>query len=194
MIVKMIGILKTAGQAATSEMMTHPKLTVRELEEKDIPLLADYWFNASPEHLTGMGVDVAKLPEREMFENRLRKQLELPYNEKEAYALIWEVNGEPTGHSNLNPVIYNGHGFMHLHLWHSTLRSKGMGTEFIKMSLPYFFGNMKLRLLYCEPYALNPAPHRILEKSGFKFVKEYITTPGSITFEQPVKLWEIKRG
>jgi hypothetical protein len=36
---------------------------------------------------------------------------------------------------------------------------------------------------------LNPAPHKALEKLGFEFEKEYITVPGSINFEQPVKRW-----
>jgi RimJ/RimL family protein N-acetyltransferase len=188
----MTGMLKTAEPDETNNKMSQSDLHVRELEEKDIALLADYWFNATPEQLQAMGADISKLPEREAFENRLRSQLTLPYEKKEAYALIWEVNGKPAGHSNLNPVMYDGHGFMHLHLWDNKLRHKGIGTELVRMSLPYFFNNMKLRLLYCEPYALNPAPHKILEKNGFKFVKEYITTPGAITFEQPVKLWELK--
>jgi hypothetical protein len=49
--------------------------------------------------------------------------------------------------------------------------------------------DIPLKKLFCEPYALNPAPNKTLEKIGFEFVKEYITTPGWINFEQPVKLW-----
>lgn len=173
--------------------MAEGKLSVRELEEKDIPLLADYWFNASPEQLNAMGADIDKLPPRKMFEARLKMQSALPYPEKEAYVLIWEVDGNPIGHSNLNPVKFGGNGYMHLHMWDSTIRQKGIGTELVRMSIPYFFKNMQLQKLYCEPYALNPAPQRVLEKTGFKFVKEYVTTPGSITFEQPVKLWQMDR-
>jgi hypothetical protein len=46
--------------------------------------------------------------------------------------------------------------------------------------------------LYCEPYALNPAPNKTLEKLGFKFLKTYTTIPGWINFEQEVNLWELK--
>lgn len=35
----------------------------------------------------------------------------------------------------------------------------------------------------------NPAPNKTLKKAGFELVKEYVTTPGPINFEQPVKLW-----
>ncbi len=80
---------------------------------------------------------------------------------------------------------------MHLHIWNSEVRKMGLGTQLVKMSLPYFFKNMNLKKLYCEPYALNPAPNNTLKKVGFEFVKEYITIPGFLNFEQQVNLWEL---
>jgi RimJ/RimL family protein N-acetyltransferase len=61
----------------------------------------------------------------------------------------------------------------------------------VKMTIPWFFEKMKLQKLYCEPYALNPAPSKVLERAGFTFVKEHVCTPGSINFEQRVKRWEM---
>lgn len=78
---------------------------------------------------------------------------------------------------------------MHLHLWNTNTRQKGIGTKLVKKSLPFFFNNLKLQTLYCEPYVLNIAPNKTLEKVGFKFDKKYITTPGSINFEQEVNRW-----
>lgn len=166
-------------------------LSVRELEEKDITLVADYWFTATPDYLEGMGVDIDRLPTREQFSGMLQTQLALPYPEKKAYALIWELNGEPVGHSNLNPVTYRDHGFMHLHIWKPEVRKMGFGLELVKLSLPYYFNKMAVNKICCEPYALNPAPNQLLANAGFTFIREYITTPGTITFEQPVKRWEI---
>ena len=80
---------------------------------------------------------------------------------------------------------------MHLHMWNSGLRKKGHGTTFIKMTLPWYFEKYHLQSLYCEPYALNPAPNKTMEKAGFEFVKEYVTIPGRFNFEQPVKLWKM---
>ena len=173
--------------------MNKNTLTVRELEQKDVRMIADYWFTATPEYLNNMGVDTTKMPSREDFTAMLATQLTLPYNEKKGYAVIWEVNGKSIGHSNLNPVEYGDHGYMHLHIWQPEYRKSGYGTELIKLTLPYFFNNMHLQKIYCQPYALNGAPNKTLDKAGFKFVKEYITTPGSITFEQPVNLWEIEK-
>ena len=80
---------------------------------------------------------------------------------------------------------------MHLHMWNSDLRKKGIGTELVKMSLPYFFENLQLKKIYCEPYALNAAPNIVLGKAGFTFMKKYLTIPGFLNFEQPVKCWEL---
>jgi hypothetical protein len=61
------------------------------------------------------------------------------------------------------------------------------------MTLPYYFHNFKLRILYCEPSALNPGPNRTLKKSGFDFIKSYDTTPGWINFYQTVNRWAMTR-
>lgn len=166
-------------------------LQVRELEQKDIDLVADYWYNAEDDYLKGMGVDTNLMPTREQFTGKLEEQLALPYTQKRAYALIWELNGKPVGHSNLNPVTYGDAGSMHLHIWSSEMRKQGHGPEFVRLSLPFYFKNMALEKIICEPYALNPAPNKLLSKAGFVFIKEYVTRPGAITFEQPVKRWEI---
>ncbi len=61
------------------------------------------------------------------------------------------------------------------------------------MSLPFFFKNLQLKNVFCEPYALNPAPNRTLEKVGFECLEEYVTVPGYLNFEQPVKRWRMSR-
>lgn len=168
-------------------------LTVREIQGKDIELLVNYWMNAGNEFLTGMGVDVSKMPSREKFTYMLEEQLKLPITKKRSYCVIWESNGIPVGHSNTNPTKYGEEATMHLHLWQTDKRKKGMGTECVKLTLPLYFENLKIKKLIVEPYALNPAPNKTLEKAGFTFIKEYITTPGFLNFEQPVKRWEMTK-
>ena len=173
--------------------MTNPSLNVREMAAADIELIADYWTTSSPAHLQGMGVDLSKMPSRSQFIDMLTSQLALPVTERRAYCIIWEADGLAVGHCNTNPTKYGEEAWMHLHLWNSGVRQKGMGTALVKMTLPLFFNNLQLKRLYCEPYALNPAPHKTLEKAGFHLGKEYTTVPGSINFEQPVKQWLITR-
>ena len=163
------------------------------MEARDIDLLIAYWYNSSPEFLTGMGVDLAKMPKEDDWRKMLEMQLSLPITEKRSYCLIWEKDGKAIGHCNTNPTEYGKEAYMHLHMWDNDQRQKGMGAALVKESVARFFKDLQLERLYCQPYAMNDAPNRTLEKAGFRFVKEYVTTPGFINFEQPVKLWVMEK-
>lgn len=174
-------------------MSDNPYISVRELELIDIDLLADYWHNSDSEFFKSMGADKDKLPTRTRLLQMLTEQISLPNKDKNSYALIWELDGKQVGHSNVNNIIYGKEATMHLHLWKSDSRKRGIGNKLVKKSLPYYFKNLKLNTLICEPYALNPAPNKTLEKVGFDFVKRYRTIPGYLNFEQEVNRWELSK-
>lgn len=167
------------------------QLSIRELGYSDIHHVADYWCKSTPDFLEGMGVDVTKVPDSRQLKAMLEKQVQLPLEEKNSYCLIWFYKNVAVGHCNTNPSRFGEEGFLHLHMWNQINRKKGMGAEFLRMSLPYFFKEMQMKTLWSEPYAENPAPHRALEKCGFEFMKEYRTTPGSLSTEQNVKQWKL---
>ena len=167
------------------------QLSVRELQQKDIEPLTRYWLTAEPEFLIGMGVDLRKMPRPEEWSMMLNEQLQTPLQDKKSYCIIWLENDVAVGHSNINKIIFGQEAYMHLHLWNNVSRKQGNGTAFVRLTLPYFFENCKLKKLYCEPYALNPAPNKTLQKAGFAFVKKYTCIPGTLNFEQEVNLWEM---
>lgn len=169
------------------------ELNAREIQERDIDLLIWYWQNASDEFLIGMGVDLSKMPSTSEWKTMLHDVVYLPIEQKKSYCTIWLENEIPIGHCNVNKIIFGQEAYMHLHLWNNNSREKGRGVALVKKSIPYFFKNLEIKKLYCEPYALNPAPNKTLEKVGFVFVKNYITTPGSLNFEQSVNLWEMSK-
>ena len=168
-----------------------PILSVREIQVEDIKLICNYWLYSDAEFLRNLGVDLKKVPSQDEFTALLTEQLSQNYKEKKSYCLVWLIDGVPSGHSNINKIKFGEEAYLHLHLWNKDIRNKGMGTIFISLTLPYYYQNMKLKTLYSEPYSLNPAPHNVLRKTGFQFEKEYVTTPGWINFEQPVKLWKL---
>ncbi len=170
---------------------TTPMLVVRELQKEDLPYLIQYWLHNDPDYMIGMGVDLEKLPPEEGFRKMLLQQIALPIAERGSYAIIWELDGQAVGHSNVNQIIFGKSAFMHLHLWNGGHRKKGLGLDFIKMTIPYFFKNLELEELFCEPYAHNPAPNKTLEKLGFTFIKKHICIPGSLNFEQEVNRWRL---
>jgi RimJ/RimL family protein N-acetyltransferase len=166
-------------------------LSVREITEQDIELLADYWFTADDAFLLGMGVDLAKMPTREAFTKRLGEQIGTPYKERKAYCIIWLLEGKPLGHNNVNEIVFGQKAHVHLHMWKADVRQKGLGPQFMKMALPFYFENLKLKVLYCEPSATNPAPNKALPKVGFEFVKEYKSVPSDICSEQLIRQWQM---
>ncbi|MGX5820699.1 GNAT family N-acetyltransferase [Chitinophaga lutea] len=169
-------------------------MNVREMQTPDIDRILDYWMDATPAFLQGMGVDLEKVPSRSEWSAMLVRQLTQSYAEKENYCLIWELDGQPVGHSNVNNIVCGLEAHMHLHLWRPDLRRKGAGVSLVRLSLPYYFHNLQLQTLYCQPSALNPAPNRTLAKAGFTFERAYVTIPSMICFEQRVNRWAMTRG
>ena len=167
------------------------RLSVRPIEHRDIDHITDYWVTADADALHRMGADISKIPTREYWIEMLTEQLATPIEQKKSYCIIWELDGAQVGHCNVNNIKYGKEAYMHLHLWKPDTRQQGSGIALVKKTLPYFFENLHINKLYCEPYALNPAPNRTLERLGFQLVKEYITVPGYVSFEQEVKLCEL---
>lgn len=168
-------------------------IAARELQSRDAELVVRYFHDATPDFLKGMGVDRNKLPPADEWISMIHSDLEKPFDQKEYFYVIWMYENKPIGHSNINKIKYGQEAYMHLHLWTEDRRARGIGTSLVRLSLPYYFQNFKLNELYCEPYALNPAPNKTLEGIGFKLVKEYETIPGWINFHQPVKQWKMTR-
>ena len=166
-------------------------LAVREMVSTDIAAIVKYWHECDMDFLLRMGVDLQKLPSKEQLTMMLLEHLNTRIEKRKSYCMIWEIDGESIGHCNTNPTIFGEEAYMHLHIWNAEVRKKGLGTTFVKMTLPYFFRNLKLKKLLCQPYALNPAPNKTLEKVGFEFVQKYVTVPGFLNFEQPVKQWQL---
>ena len=171
--------------------MPNSKLSVREITAEDVDNIADYWLQSDPEYYYSMGCDLTKFPSRSEWKEMLFHQLSMDYRHKKSYCIIWLLNGQAVGHCNVNKIEFGLEAYMHLHIWTKKKKKKGYGEEFVKLSLPYFFKNLKLVRLYCEPYSLNPPPNKILPKIGFEFVKSYRCIPGFLNFEQEVNLWHL---
>ena len=165
-------------------------ISVKEIQAGDIEYLLNYWYSADAEYLQGMGADIKLLPDRQDWHKTLLEQIKKPYPEKQSYCMICLSDGIPSGHCNVNRIVYGQEACMHLHLWHKESRHAGTGSRMAELSIPYFFRNLHLEMLYCEPYRHNPATNKVLEKLGFELQKSYTCVPGTICFEQEVNLWQ----
>lgn len=166
---------------------------VREMEIDEIDLMINYFLTADRDHLLAMGVEPSRLPPAAAWQRQVVDDLQRPLAQRHYYYLTWELDGLPVGHSNINDIFYGLHATMHLHLWQPQTRRSGHGTFFVRRSIARYFEKFQLQNLFCEPYALNPAPNRTLAKAGFELQKRYETVPGWICFPQEVNRWLLTR-
>lgn len=169
------------------------RISVRQLEVTDHERIVDYFLNSDTDFLIRMGVDIPKLPTKQEWLNILHTNFILNLKQKKFYYIIWLLNDQPIGHSNINKIVFAEEAYLHLHMWQPQTREKGMGVELLKLSIPYFFSEFKLKKLFCEPMASNIGPNKTLPKLGFEFIKSYETIPGWINSYQKVNRWCLTR-
>lgn len=160
--------------------------------QQDYEHMIDYFLEADNSFLQGMGVDPTKLPKREAWLESVMLDHDRSYSAKDRFYLAWLYDGVPVGHSSINRIIFGEEAFIHLHLWDSNLRKAGLGTRYFQASVVEFIRIFHLKRLYCEPFAENPGPNRVLPKSGFRLVKRYRTIPGAINLEQEVNQYVLE--
>jgi RimJ/RimL family protein N-acetyltransferase len=148
--------------------------------------MVDYFLDADDGFLQGMGVARSTLPSREDWISSALRDHDHPNHEKERAYLAWIYGGAAIGHSSINQIEVGEAAFIHLHLWSRLHRQAGLGTTFFRRSAARFAQEFSLKRLYCEPYAENPGPNRVLLKSEFRLIKRYRTVPGPMNFEQDV--------
>lgn len=152
-------------------------IIVREATPDDSLHIAKYFTSRSNTYWLNMGVDPDKLPSQEFWLNRLREEFNKPFAKKQLFFLIWEFDGQPVGHSNVNKIKFGEEAEMHLHIWTQENTRKGIGLEFLKQSVPLYFEKLQISKLYCQPYAKNPAANKVITKLGFEFIQNYKPDP-----------------
>lgn len=173
--------------------MTESKLSVRLLTLEDIDKIIDYFYDLNNVDLIAMGVDRAKIPQRNKWYEIIKTNFLLNNMQKDLFYVIWMKNDEAIGHCNINNIRYNQDAYMHLHLWHRDKRQMGYGIDLVRKSVSIFFSTFGLLNLYCQPYVLNQGPNKILQKLNFELVDTLDTTPGWINFYQTVNKWCLSR-
>lgn len=169
------------------------KISVREIQREELHFIVDYFSNSDADYLLAMGADKSKMMERNEWLKKLTIDFDKPITQKEFYYLLWFIDDKPVGHSNINKLEFGHKAYMHLHMWTSEKRKRGLGVDFVKQCIPIYFEKFQLDKLLCEPYAENIAPNKVVKKAGFDFIKTYETVPGWISFKQFVNSYELTR-
>jgi RimJ/RimL family protein N-acetyltransferase len=170
-----------------------PTVSIRPFtERRDYEGMIDYFVGADDALLLRMGVDRRKLPPRNVWLESALLDHARSNAMKDRYYLAWDYDGTTIGHSSINKIKMGEEAFIHLHLWDAGLRRQGLGARYFNASVAEFMRLFQLKRLYCEPYAENPGPNRVLLNAGFRLIKRYRTIPGAFTFEQDVNQYVLE--
>jgi RimJ/RimL family protein N-acetyltransferase len=168
-------------------------LTVREMTASETGIIIDYFQNATPEFLETLGVDPTRFPPENFWRERMLGQIDLPVERRATVLAVWLSDGRPVGFSTADKIRFGEQANMHLHVTESERRNTGIGAACVHLTVDLYFERLKLKRLFCEPYAFNAAPNRTLQKAGFKYLKTYMTVPGPLNFHQAVNRWVVER-
>jgi RimJ/RimL family protein N-acetyltransferase len=168
-------------------------LIIREMAESEVGLIIDYFHASSPEHLELIGVDPKRLPKREAWRAYYEQVFQQPLERRETLLLTWLNDERPFGFSSADKIAFGHQAHMHLHVTLPDHRRRGLGVEAVRRSVELYFTQLRLKRLFCEPHAFNPAPNRTLPSAGFTYLNTHVTVPGPLNFRQPVARWVITR-
>jgi RimJ/RimL family protein N-acetyltransferase len=168
-------------------------MAVREMTESEFEFVIEYFFRATPEFLETLGVDPTRLPTPDSWRERFRREQAKPIEQRAWLVVTWLKDSRPLGFSTSDKITHGEQANMHLHVVDPERRNQGYGAECVRRSADIYFERLKLKRLFCEPYAFNVAPNRTLQRAGFKYVKTYMTVPGPLNFRQAVTRWVMER-
>ena len=169
-------------------------ISVRPFESSDdFQGMIDYFLGGDEAFKRGMGIEPGKLLSRVDWLRSALEDFERPDAQKQRFCIAWCQAEHVVGHSSISHIEYGQSAHCHLHLWNPALRGAGLGPKFLRQSIDIYFNRFELKVLASEPYAHNPGPSSLLPKLGFRQVRQYITTPTSMCFEQLVTRFELNR-
>ena len=168
-------------------------MAVREMTESEFEFVIEYFFRATPEFLETLGVDPTRLPTPDSWRERFRREQAKPIEQRAWLVVTWLKDSRTLGFSTSDKITHGEQANMHLHVVDPERRNQGYGAECVRRSADIYFERLKLKRLFCEPYAFNVAPNRTLQRAGFKYVKTYMTVPGPLNFRQAVTRWVMER-
>lgn len=138
------------------------RIFLRAIELSDKDVLLDIINDAATEHgLGGWSFPLSELNQEEWIKS-------LKPNEKILRCMIaMKGNNQAIGTAILSDLDYkNGNAEIHIKI-HSTTRSKGYGTETIKLLINYAFNELRLNCIYAHINSYNEKSQNLFGKCGF---------------------------
>ena len=169
------------------------ELQVRPWNREDIADIVRYWKSLSDADAERMGCDLSRFPSTEEYSRLLQGQLALPLEKADSFYSMWISDGRTIGFSSLKNIQFGVRGEMHLHIWETVQRGKGIGGTLFCLSAVDFYERFKLGTAICEPSAGNPFPNRMLQKIGFPVIGSRFGRSSELSADRDLNTYAISR-
>jgi RimJ/RimL family protein N-acetyltransferase len=167
--------------------LANPKdISVRFLEEGDIPALAQYFFESPPGFIESLGFDLKKFGTKEEFlQNYKRRLKDLQENGEKPKSIIVLFEDKRIGMHSSTHSIPRESLVMHAHFFDPTFRGRGIGPISSIKAAELFFEEFELKKIIVKIPLQNKAPLRLMEKLGIMPIgNEIIDAP---LFKKPME-------
>ena len=163
-----------------------PRLILRPWQESDVEDFYEY------ARVDGVGQRCGWLPHQNLEESRMILQMFM--SEKKTFALELKENGKVIGSIGLETrdadmdIPGNLMGREIGYVLNKDYWGRGLMPEAVKAVISYCFTELGFDWLTCGHFVWNDQSRRVVEKSGFRYVKDVVHTTRFGT-EEPTKLY-----
>jgi hypothetical protein len=168
------------------------ELTVRDLEERDVGTIVDYWHQSTPEYLKSIGVDVRKLTSPEETRARILSSLAGPPAQRARAYFVVTGGGGMVGYTNLHlPTPHEG--YAHVHVLQPGVRMKAVARFLFPAILRLFFASFPIRKVIFQTSPENGNVNRMLARSGLRPARVELAHPDGMARPGQFNVYEVPR-
>jgi RimJ/RimL family protein N-acetyltransferase len=170
------------------------ELTIRDIEEADVPAIVDYWYTSDPAYLRSIGVEVAKIAARprEEMERRFLSSIPRPGSETDHPTFVVASGDEVIAYTNLN-IKSADEAYTHVHILKEELRSKGLASFLFLPMIRLFFSRFPIEKVVFQASPENEKVNGLIQRFGLMPQKVYLSNPDGMARAGEFNVYEITR-
>lgn len=166
-------------------------LSVRNLEEKDIPKIVDYFLD-SKNHLVD-GIEYSKVPYEEEIIETLETSMSDANDKKQRYYLILENGGKNYGHCHIERFENRDEAYFYFYDWEGLLRNEKRIDGLINLAIQNILSTYPLKTIYSEPTRDDKYRNGVFERLGFEKIGEHQEIRDAISRNDTFVKWKLNK-
>lgn len=166
-------------------------LTVRLLEDKDIPKIVNYFLEAREKQLLTDGFDLMKIPFEEQLIEELQTSIITPDDQKNQFIVIESEGEKHYGHCTIERINKNGEAYFYFYDWKGMLNRQPVIDGLLNLAIQLMIETYSLKTIFAEITPDDNYRTEALTRAGFELVKEHELLRDPWSSEQIYQLWKL---